>query len=316
MQILLANPRGFCAGVHRAISIVEHALKIYGSCIYVRHELVHNRYVVNKLRKQGVIFIENIDEVPDKAILIFSAHGVSQVVRSEAYARDFTILLDATCPLVTKVHMEVMRASKNNMEVILIGHANHPEIDGTVGQYNNTNHGLYLVESIDDIFKLKVKNENNLCFMTQTTLSFNKTTSIINALRNRFPKIIAPHKTDICYATTNRQNSVAILASKTEIVLVVGSKNSSNSNSLVELVKNTGKPAKLIDSADDIEDKWLHNINCVGITAGASAPDILVQGVVDRLRTMGGNNPIELIGNEEKIIFNIPKGLGIKLFNV
>lgn len=227
MQILLANPRGFCAGVDRAISIVERALELYGAPIYVRHEVVHNRYVVDSLRERGAVFIEEIAEVPDGSILIFSAHGVSQAVRAEAKARDLTMLFDATCPLVTKVHMEVARASRRGTEAILIGHAGHPEVEGTMGQYSNPQGGMYLVESPEDVWKLQVKDENNLCFMTQTTLSVDDTSDVIDALRQRFPKIIGPRKDDICYATTNRQEAVRNLAGDADVVLVVGSKNSS-----------------------------------------------------------------------------------------
>jgi len=316
MQILLANPRGFCAGVDRAISIVERALEMYGAPIYVRHEVVHNRYVVNSLRERGAIFIEEISEVPDDAILIFSAHGVSQAVRAEAKARNLTMLFDATCPLVTKVHMEVARASRKGVEAILIGHAGHPEVEGTMGQYNNPKGGMYLVESPEDVFKLTVKNENNLSFMTQTTLSVDDTSDIIDALRQRFPAIIGPRKDDICYATTNRQEAVRTLAKDAEVVLVVGSKNSSNSNRLAELAQRAGKLAKLIDSADDIQEEWVKDVACIGVTAGASAPDILVQQVIQRLRELGGEAAIELIGREENIVFEVPKELRVDVRNV
>ncbi|HAB25164.1 MAG: 4-hydroxy-3-methylbut-2-enyl diphosphate reductase [Pantoea sp.] len=316
MQILLANPRGFCAGVDRAISIVERALEMYGAPIYVRHEVVHNRYVVNSLRERGAIFIEEISEVPDNAILIFSAHGVSQAVRAEAKARSLTMLFDATCPLVTKVHMEVARASRKGVEAILIGHAGHPEVEGTMGQYSNPNGGMYLVESPEDVFKLQVKDESNLCFMTQTTLSVDDTSDVIDALRARFPAIIGPRKDDICYATTNRQEAVRVLARDAEVVLVVGSKNSSNSNRLAELAQRAGKLAKLIDSADDIQEEWVKGIACIGVTAGASAPDILVQQVIQRLREMGGEAAIELIGREENIVFEVPKELRVEVRNV
>lgn len=316
MQILLANPRGFCAGVDRAISIVERALEMYGAPIYVRHEVVHNRYVVNSLRERGAIFIEEISEVPDNAILIFSAHGVSQAVRAEAKARSLTMLFDATCPLVTKVHMEVARASRKGVEAILIGHAGHPEVEGTMGQYSNPNGGMYLVESPEDVFKLQVKDESNLCFMTQTTLSVDDTSDVIDALRARFPAIIGPRKDDICYATTNRQEAVRVLARDAEVVLVVGSKNSSNSNRLAELAQRAGKLAKLIDSADDIQEEWVKGIACIGVTAGASAPDILVQQVIQRLREMGGEAAIELIGREENIVFEVPKELRVEVNNV
>ncbi|MCG7389185.1 MULTISPECIES: 4-hydroxy-3-methylbut-2-enyl diphosphate reductase [Pantoea] len=316
MQILLANPRGFCAGVDRAISIVERALEMYGAPIYVRHEVVHNRYVVNSLRERGAIFIEEISEVPDNAILIFSAHGVSQAVRAEAKARSLTMLFDATCPLVTKVHMEVARASRKGVEAILIGHAGHPEVEGTMGQYSNPNGGMYLVESPEDVFKLQVKDESNLCFMTQTTLSVDDTSDVIDALRARFPAIIGPRKDDICYATTNRQEAVRVLARDAEVVLVVGSKNSSNSNRLAELAQRAGKLAKLIDSADDIQEEWVKGVECIGVTAGASAPDILVQQVIQRLRELGGEAAIELIGREENIVFEVPKELRVEVRNV
>ncbi|WP_277966326.1 4-hydroxy-3-methylbut-2-enyl diphosphate reductase [Pantoea trifolii] len=316
MQILLANPRGFCAGVDRAISIVERALEMYGAPIYVRHEVVHNRYVVSSLRERGAIFIEEIAEVPDNAILIFSAHGVSQAVRAEAKARNLTMLFDATCPLVTKVHMEVARASRKGVEAILIGHAGHPEVEGTMGQYSNANGGMYLVESPEDVFKLNVKDESNLCFMTQTTLSVDDTSDVIDALRQRFPAIIGPRKDDICYATTNRQEAVRVLARDAEVVLVVGSKNSSNSNRLAELAQRAGKLAKLIDSADDIQEEWVKDKQIIGVTAGASAPDILVQQVIQRLRELGGEAAIELIGREENIVFEVPKELRVDVRNV
>ncbi|MER2799969.1 4-hydroxy-3-methylbut-2-enyl diphosphate reductase [Proteus mirabilis] len=309
MQILLANPRGFCAGVDRAISIVERALEIYGAPIYVRHEVVHNRYVVNDLRERGAIFIEEISEVPDNAILIFSAHGVSQAIRQEARSRNLTMLFDATCPLVTKVHMEVARASRKGKEAILIGHAGHPEVEGTMGQYNNSEGGMYLVESPDDVWKLKVKDEDNLCFMTQTTLSVDDTSEVIDALNKRFPKIIGPRKDDICYATTNRQEAARELAERADVVFVVGSKNSSNSNRLAELAQRAGKPSYLIDSAEDIDEIWVSHANIVGVTAGASAPDILVQQVLARLKAFGAEDVIELSGREENIVFEVPKEL-------
>lgn len=311
MQILLANPRGFCAGVDRAISIVERALEIYGAPIYVRHEVVHNRYVVDSLRESGAVFIEQLSEVPDGAILIFSAHGVSQAVRAEAKARDLTVF-DATCPLVTKVHMEVARASRKGREAILIGHAGHPEVEGTMGQYSNEEGGMYLVESPEDVWRLAVKNEHNLCFMTQTTLSVDDTSDVIDALRKRFPDIIGPRKDDICYATTNRQEAVRNLAQHSDVVLVVGSKNSSNSNRLAELAQRAGKPAYLIDTASDIQEAWLKGAASVGVTAGASAPDVLVQAVIDKLRTLGGEPAVEMEGREENIVFEVPKELRVK----
>ncbi|HBH6892938.1 MULTISPECIES: 4-hydroxy-3-methylbut-2-enyl diphosphate reductase [Serratia] len=311
MQILLANPRGFCAGVDRAISIVERALELYGAPIYVRHEVVHNRYVVDSLRERGAVFIEEIAEVPDGSILIFSAHGVSQAVRAEAKARDLTMLFDATCPLVTKVHMEVARASRRGTEAILIGHAGHPEVEGTMGQYSNPQGGMYLVESPEDVWKLQVKDENNLCFMTQTTLSVDDTSDVIDALRQRFPKIIGPRKDDICYATTNRQEAVRNLAGDADVVLVVGSKNSSNSNRLAELAQRVGKPAYLIDSAADIQESWLSGARHIGVTAGASAPDVLVQEVISRLKALGGLDVHEISGREENIVFEVPKELRV-----
>lgn len=315
MQILLANPRGFCAGVDRAISIVENALKLYGAPIYVRHEVVHNRYVVDSLRERGAIFIEQLSEVPDGAILIFSAHGVSQAVRNEAKCRELTVF-DATCPLVTKVHMEVARASRRGEESILIGHAGHPEVEGTMGQYSNPKGGMYLVESPADVLTLQVKDESHLSFMTQTTLSVDDTSEVIDALRQRFPAIIGPRKDDICYATTNRQEAVRLLASESDVVLVVGSKNSSNSNRLAELAQRMGKAAYLIDDADDIQEAWVLGANCIGVTAGASAPDILVQNVLTRLRALGGDEVRELSGREENIVFEVPRELRVDVREV
>ncbi|MET4879096.1 4-hydroxy-3-methylbut-2-enyl diphosphate reductase [Morganella morganii] len=316
MRILLANPRGFCAGVDRAISIVERALELYGAPIYVRHEVVHNRYVVNDLRERGAIFIEEIAEVPDNAILIFSAHGVSQAIRQEARSRNLTMLFDATCPLVTKVHMEVARASRKGKEAILIGHAGHPEVEGTMGQYNNPEGGMYLVESPEDVWKLNVKDEENLSFMTQTTLSVDDTSEVIDALNARFPKIIGPRKDDICYATTNRQEAVRDLAGQADLVLVVGSKNSSNSNRLAELAQRVGKPSYLIDSADDINPDWLRDADTIGLTAGASAPDVLVQQVISRLQELGADEISQLEGREENIIFEVPKELRVDIKEV
>lgn len=313
MQILLANPRGFCAGVDRAISIVERAIEMYGAPIYVRHEVVHNRYVVDSLRERGAIFIEEISEVPDGSILIFSAHGVSQAVRAEARERELTMLFDATCPLVTKVHMEVARASRKGKEAILIGHAGHPEVEGTMGQYSNPKGGMYLVESPEDVWALNVKDEDNLCFMTQTTLSVDDTSAVIDALHKRFPKIVGPRKDDICYATTNRQEAVRNLANDADVVLVVGSKNSSNSNRLAELAQRMGKSAYLIDSAADIQESWLAGAARIGVTAGASAPDILVQQVISRLQELGAGGSIELSGREESIVFEVPKELRVDI---
>lgn len=312
MQIILANPRGFCAGVDRAITIVERALELFGAPVYVRHEVVHNRYVVNRLKELGAIFIEEIHEVPDDSILIFSAHGVSKAVRDEAKRRQLRIF-DATCPLVTKVHMEVARASYRGEEVILIGHAGHIEVDGTMGQYSNPAGGIYLVESIEDVENLQVKNDNHLCFTTQTTLSVDDTAEIIAALKNRFPNIRSPRKNDICYATTNRQQAVKQLSSQADIVLVVGSKNSSNSNRLAELARRNSKNAYLIDYASDINLEWLANARRIGVTAGASAPDILVKQVIDHLKSLGCTSMIETEGITENITFEIPKELRIEV---
>ncbi|MGP1959722.1 MAG: 4-hydroxy-3-methylbut-2-enyl diphosphate reductase [Arsenophonus sp. NC-TX2-MAG3] len=313
MQILLANPRGFCAGVDRAISIVNRAVALYGKPIYVRHEVVHNRYVVNNLRQCGAIFVEQISEVPDGSILIFSAHGVSQSIRREAKKRNLTMLFDATCPLVTKVHIEVARASRKGKEAILIGHVGHPEVEGTMGQYKNPAGGIYLVESPEDVWKLQVKDENNLCFMTQTTLSVDDTAHVIDALNTRFPNIVGSRKDDICYATNNRQEAARELANKANIVLVVGSKNSSNSNRLAELAKRAGKPSYLIDSAADIQEHWLKNMQIIGLTAGASAPDILVCQVIERLKILGASKITELSGHKENITFQIPKELRVEI---
>ncbi|MGK2946698.1 MAG: 4-hydroxy-3-methylbut-2-enyl diphosphate reductase [Candidatus Malihini olakiniferum] len=312
MQILLANPRGFCAGVDRAISIVERALEIYGTPIYVRHEVVHNRYIVDGLRERGSIFIEEVSEVPNGAILIFSAHGVSQKVRVEAKNHDLTIF-DATCPLVTKVHMEVARASRKGVEAILIGHAGHPEVEGTMGQYSNDDGGIYLVELPEDVWNLQVKHEGNLYFMTQTTLSADDTSAVINALRKRFPQIIGPRKDNICYATTNRQEAVRYLTERADVVLVVGSKNSSNSNRLVELSQRAGIPGYLIDSANDIQERWLTDAASVGVTASASAPHILVQQVLEHLKSLGGEVALELEGRQENIVFELPKELRVEV---
>lgn len=312
MQIILANPRGFCAGVDRAITIVERALELFGAPVYVRHEVVHNRYVVNRLKELGAIFIEDLNDVPDNSILIFSAHGVSKTVRDEAKRRQLRIF-DATCPLVTKVHMEVARASYRGEEVILIGHAGHIEVDGTMGQYSNPAGGIYLVESIKDVQNLQVKNDNHLCFTTQTTLSVDDTAEIIEALKNRFPNIRSPRKNDICYATTNRQQAVKQLSSQADIVLVVGSKNSSNSSRLAELARRNSKNAYLIDYASDINLKWLENAQTIGVTAGASAPEILVKQVIDHLKSLGCTSMIETEGISENITFEIPKELRIEV---
>lgn len=312
MKIILANPRGFCAGVHRAINIVERALELFGAPIYVRHEVVHNRYVVNRLKELGAIFIEEIKDVPEGSILIFSAHGVSKAIKDESKQRNLKVF-DATCPLVTKVHMEVARSSNRGEEVILIGHAGHIEVEGTMGQYNNPNGGIYLIESTDDVPGLKIKNENFLSFTTQTTLSVDDTAEVIAALKQRFPNIREPRKNDICYATTNRQVAVRELAHQSDIVLVVGSKNSSNSNRLAELVRRQGKPTYLIDFCSDIQSEWLIGAKVIGVTAGASAPEILVNDVVNYLQAMGFHSLKEMNGKKEDIFFEIPKELRIDI---
>lgn len=310
MKIILANPRGFCAGVDRAISIVELALEIHGAPIYVRHEVVHNRFVVNGLRERGAIFVEELDEVPDGAIVIFSAHGVSQAVRQEAKRRELKVF-DATCPLVTKVHMQVARASRKGTKAILIGHEGHPEVQGTMGQYDNENGGIFLVESVEDIAKLNIKDDSDLTFMTQTTLSLDDTADAIAALKAKYPNIQGPRKNDICYATTNRQQAVRELAKQTDLVLVVGSKNSSNSNRLAELATRMGVQARLIDGAEDIDPSWLENVNTIGLTAGASAPEILVQSVIAHLKELGATEVENLQGVEENMFFEVPKELRI-----
>ncbi|RBW46835.1 4-hydroxy-3-methylbut-2-enyl diphosphate reductase [Psychromonas sp. B3M02] len=311
MKIILANPRGFCAGVHRAINIVDRALEIFPAPVYVRHEVVHNQYVVDDLKSRGAVFVEELDEVPDDNIVIFSAHGVAQSVREEAKRRELKVF-DATCPLVTKVHMEVTRASRRNQECILIGHQGHPEVIGTMGQYNSEEGGIYLVESTEDVDKLTVKNPASLCYSSQTTLSVDDTAHVIDALRAKFPLIEGPRKNDICYATQNRQDAVKDLADKAELVLVVGSPNSSNSNRLREKACNVGANAYLIDNESDIQEEWFEGVNSVGVTAGASAPDILVQGVIKRLQKLGGDIAIENPGVEENIIFEVPAELRIK----
>ena len=310
MDILLANPRGFCAGVDRAISIVESALEKFGAPIYVRHEVVHNRYVVNKLKEAGAEFVEELDEVPDDSIVIFSAHGVAKTVREMAKSRALKVF-DATCPLVTKVHMEVHRASRKGSEAVLIGHAGHPEVIGTMGQYENPEGGMYLVETPEDVARLKVKNPDDLCFVTQTTLSVDETSDVIDALRQHFPKIQGPRKDDICYATQNRQDAVREMAGLVDAMLVVGSRNSSNSNRLRELAEKVGARAYLIDDATMIEPGWLDGVERIGVTAGASAPDVLVQNVIGRLRELGGKIVTEHPGREENVVFEVPPELRI-----
>ncbi len=309
MDIKLANPRGFCAGVDRAIDIVKRALDIFGAPIYVRHEVVHNKFVVDSLRERGAIFVDELHEIPDDVIVIFSAHGVSQAVRDEADDRNLKVF-DATCPLVTKVHMEVVRYSRDGSECVLIGHEGHPEVEGTMGQYRSREGGqIYLVENESDVAKLKVQHPENLAYVTQTTLSIDDTSRVINALRKRFPAIQGPKKDDICYATQNRQDAVKQLALECDLVLVVGSQNSSNSNRLRELAERCGATAFLIDNASDISSDWLNEKKSIGVTAGASAPEVLVKDVLEALEKMGAKSPTEIVGQEENIRFSMPKEL-------
>jgi 4-hydroxy-3-methylbut-2-enyl diphosphate reductase len=305
MQVLLANPRGFCAGVDRAIEIVERAIKLHGAPIYVRHEVVHNKFVVDDLRKKGAVFIEELDEVPAGATLIFSAHGVSQAVRRDAESRGLRVF-DATCPLVTKVHVEVAKMRAQGREIIMIGHKGHPEVQGTMGQ---SERGMHLVEGPQDVAKLQVRDETNLAFVTQTTLSVDDAQVTIDALVARFPAIVGPKRDDICYATQNRQDAVKTLARQCDVVIVVGSPNSSNSNRLREVAQNQGVPAYMVDNAGDLNAEWLDGKSRVGITAGASAPEILVQQVIDRLKTLGADRVSNLDGIEERVTFPLPKAL-------
>ncbi|AMG31094.1 4-hydroxy-3-methylbut-2-enyl diphosphate reductase [Grimontia hollisae] len=314
MKIMLANPRGFCAGVDRAISIVERALELYQPPIYVRHEVVHNRFVVEGLKARGAVFVEELNEVPDDSIVIFSAHGVSQAVRNEAKARKLTVF-DATCPLVTKVHMEVARASRRNMEVVLIGHAGHPEVEGTMGQYASETGGMYLVEKPEDVYKLNVKDPSNLHFVSQTTLSVDETAEVIETLRKVFPDIQGPRKDDICYATQNRQDAVRDLATQCDVLVVVGSKNSSNSNRLRELSEKLGTPGYLTDCAEDVKPEWFEGKTKVGVTAGASAPEELVNLIIARIESLGGSSVEELKGREENMVFEVPKELQVRHVN-
>ncbi|HGH6013451.1 TPA: 4-hydroxy-3-methylbut-2-enyl diphosphate reductase [Vibrio mimicus] len=313
MKILLANPRGFCAGVDRAISIVERALELYQPPIYVRHEVVHNRFVVEGLKQRGARFVEELSEVPNDNIVIFSAHGVSQAVRQEAKERSLTVF-DATCPLVTKVHMEVARASRKHMEVVLIGHAGHPEVEGTMGQYASDTGGMYLVEKPEDVVSLqaKVKDPSHLHYVSQTTLSVDETADVIDELRRVFPKIQGPRKDDICYATQNRQDAVRILAQQVDVMVVVGSKNSSNSTRLKELAEKLGTPGYLTDCPQDIHPEWFENARLVGVTAGASAPEELVNQILDRIKEIGATSVEEVLGREENMFFEVPKELQIK----
>ena len=308
MQVMLANPRGFCAGVDRAIDIVERALQLFGAPIYVRHEVVHNRYVVEDLKRKGAIFVDELDQVPDDQHIIFSAHGVSRKVQQEARRRKLKVF-DATCPLVTKVHLEVCRYSKEGIETILIGHKGHPEVEGTMGQYGCGSDGdIYLVESVEDVATLPVKNPERVSFVTQTTLSMDDTSKIIDALRIRFPAIQGPRKDDICYATQNRQDAVKNLTEKCDLILVVGSNNSSNSNRLKEIAINHGIEGHLIDSAEDIQPQWLQGKQCIGVTAGASAPELLVQQVIDYLK-QAGSGQVTSLGFSEDVTFQLPREL-------
>ena len=308
-RIYLANPRGFCAGVDRAIGIVERALERFGAPIYVRHEVVHNRFVVDNLRQRGAVFVEELDEVPDGATVIFSAHGVPQAVREQAAQRGLKVF-DATCPLVTKVHVEVSRYARASREVILIGHAGHPEVEGSMGQYDESAGGrMYLVETVEDVQTLQVRHPDDLAYVTQTTLSVDDTARIVAALRQRFPAIEGPRKDDICYATQNRQDAVKELSQHCELLLVVGSRNSSNSNRLRELAEKAGTPAYLIDGPEDIDPRWLAGKTAIGVTAGASAPEVLVEQVIARLRELGATTLRESAGREENVVFALPKEL-------
>ena len=315
MEILLANPRGFCAGVDRAIEIVERALELFGAPIYVRHEVVHNRFVVDSLTRAGAIFVDELDQVPDEATVIFSAHGVSKAVRNAGRLRSLRVF-DATCPLVTKVHMEVARHCKAGKDVVLIGHAGHPEVEGTLGQWINhapRGNDIFLVENPEDVAELQVNYPDNIAYVTQTTLSVDDTQAVIAALRKRFPAIQGPRHDDICYATQNRQDAVKELARQVDLVLVVGSVNSSNSNRLRELAQKQGVPSHLVDGAEDINPAWLDGLARVGVTAGASAPESLVRGVIQRLRDCGGETVNELSGIPETIEFALPKELRVSI---
>ena len=316
IEIRLANPRGFCAGVDRAIDIVNRALEVFGAPIYVRHEVVHNKFVVEDLRERGAVFVDNLHEVPDNCIVIFSAHGVSQAVRREAGERLLKVF-DATCPLVTKVHVEVAGYSLQGRECVLIGHRGHPEVEGTMGQYDRGAGGeIYLVEDDHQAAVLEVKDPENLSYVTQTTLSMDDTAKVIDILRARFPNIEGPRKDDICYATQNRQDAVKKLAADCDLVLVVGSPNSSNSNRLRELAERMGAEAHLLDGAADINPHWLEGKSCIGVTAGASAPEILVQEVLDGLCALGAAAPVELRGRPENITFSLPRELRIAAKNI
>ena len=316
MQIYLANPRGFCAGVDRAIAIVNEALIRFEPPIYVRHEVVHNKFVVSDLANRGAVFVEELHEVPDGSIVIFSAHGVSKAVEDEAERRDLTVF-DATCPLVTKVHIEVAKFAQECMDAVLIGHAGHPEVEGTMGRFNRRHGGhIHLVENEADVAALSVQNAERLAFVTQTTLSMDDTARVIDALREKFPSIQGPRKDDICYATQNRQDAVKDLASRCEVVLVVGSPNSSNSNRLRELAERMNCRAYLIDNASEMDKSWLNGVQSIGVTAGASAPEVLIQEVLQQLQDWGGDLPSELSGIEENVTFSLPKALRIPVTQV
>ena len=309
MKLLLANPRGFCAGVDRAIDIVERAITLFGAPIHVRHEVVHNKYVVERLRALGALFVEELDEVPNGATVIFSAHGVSRAVQQEAKRRGLTVF-DATCPLVTKVHMQVTRYAREAREVVLIGHAGHPEVEGTMGQFDNALGGrILLVETPEDVAGLEIRDPARLAFVTQTTLSVDDTARVVEALRARFPELVAPRNEDICYATQNRQDAVKAMAAQVDLMIVVGSPNSSNSNRLRELAQRLGVSAYMIDDANQLQTAWLVDVNRVGVTAGASAPEFLVQTVINKLRSLGVVDIDTLPGEEERVIFPLPKGL-------
>jgi len=316
MQIYLANPRGFCAGVDRAIAIVNEALTRFEPPIYVRHEVVHNKFVVSDLANRGAVFVEELHEVPDGSIVIFSAHGVSKAVEDEAERRDLTVF-DATCPLVTKVHIEVAKFAQDGMDAVLIGHAGHPEVEGTMGRFNRRHGGqIHLVEDESDVAALTVQDAERLAFVTQTTLSMDDTARVIDALRAKFPSIQGPRKDDICYATQNRQDAVKDLASRCEVVLVVGSPNSSNSNRLRELAERMNCRAYLIDNASEMDKRWLDGVQSIGVTAGASAPEVLIQEVLQQLQDWGGDLPSELSGIEENVTFSLPKALRIPVTQV
>lgn len=310
MKIVMANPRGFCAGVDRAIEIVERALELFGAPVYVRHEVVHNKYVVDRLRYKGAIFVEELDEVPDDSTVIFSAHGVAKMVREEAARRKLRVY-DAICPLVTKVHMEVGQYQDEGRECILIGHEGHPEVEGTLGQYQpkHNSGGMYLVESVEDVWNLDVKNPDFLAFVTQTTLSMDDTAEVIDALHERFSNIAGPKKEDICYATQNRQDAVKNLSEQCDLILVVGSPNSSNSTRLMEISEKVGVPSYLIDNASEIKQEWLDGKQCIGVTAGASAPEVLVEAVINQLKEWGADSVHEAPGKIEKVVFSLPREL-------